>query len=513
MHNSSLPQGDDEIDIRELSVRVWRVRYSVITTSILVVVFVFGLFLTNYLRQQHYTLYSSTITLTFDGLEAGQYPNGTPFSLSELISQSVLSEVYQQFNFGEYGLNLEDFISAISIEPYAPEYDFIVDRYRVQLTSKNLSAAERTSIEQQMRNELKNATKRQARLTLLLPVGTVDDITADALLSAIPRVWATNAIEDKGVLQLNEALVTPRVFDVKRFENLDFLIAVDLLEKNIDRLKGNIASLKAYPNYQTLVDKTSGYSILDLEKFIDDTLEFDVRQVVDPVKQLGLARDPELTILYYQREIEEKRLKVDLFLERARVVEEALTRFQRDNTMSSVTGKGGDNATVPQVSDAFIDRLLEISEQGSAQAYRQDLSAKALEYRESAAKIQGEINETQSFIDKLSLAKAGDETADKYLDRIHLELPLILKTLTKYTQITLNFYAQLNETVYGTESRLYVGSGEGMIANEESMLTGTQMKILGGLFVLSILFLTPMFVIMQAFKEPQRESPVAISAN
>ncbi|MEP4544565.1 MAG: hypothetical protein ABJ000_00195, partial [Saccharospirillum sp.] len=273
---------DDEIDIGALMARVWATKGRAMI-ALLVVALAFSAFLAlRYLASEKNVTYSQAFDLTFDGIANGEFPDGSPFLISDVISSTVLSRVYQENQLDSTELTLDELRRGLNIEPYAPDYFLIVQRYRSRMNN-NLSAAEATELQQQMQSDLRTASASGMLLTLQLPDGTLSTEQAREILRDIPNAWAERAISEKGVLELNLPIYSERIFDEARFESLDYLVGIELLLDNIALIQENITALKQEPNSTNVTDPETGYKLEDLEKAIADVAEYDLRQLIDPV--------------------------------------------------------------------------------------------------------------------------------------------------------------------------------------------------------------------------------------
>ncbi|MEX2321967.1 MAG: hypothetical protein WD668_11460, partial [Saccharospirillum sp.] len=290
---------DDEIDIGALMARVWATKGRAIVAMVVVVLAFSAILAMSYLASEKTVTYSQAFDLTFDGIANGEFPGGSPFLISDVISSTVLSRVYQENGLDTTELTLDQLRRALNIEPYAPDHFLIVERYRTQMNGSNRSAAEIIELQQQMQSDLRTATASGILITLQLPEGTVTTDQAREILRDIPNTWAERAISEKGVLELNLPIYSERIFDEERFESLDYLVGIELLLDNLALVQQDITALKRQPNATNVTDPETGYNLEDLEKALADVAEYDLRQLVDPVKELGLARDPDFVRLFY----------------------------------------------------------------------------------------------------------------------------------------------------------------------------------------------------------------------
>ncbi|WP_394170576.1 hypothetical protein [Saccharospirillum alexandrii] len=478
---------DDEIDIGALMARVWATKGRAMI-ALLVVALAFSAFLAlRYLASDKDVTYSQAFDLTFDGIANGEFPDGSPFLISDVISSTVLSRVYQENQLDATELTLDELRRGLNIEPYAPDHFLIVQRYRSRMNN-NLSAAEAAELQQQMQSDLRTASASGILLTLQLPDGTLTTEQAREILRDIPNAWAERAISEKGVLELNLPIYSERIFDEARFESLDYLVGIELLLDNISLIQENIAALKREPNSTNVTDPETGYKLEDLEKAIADVAEYDLRQLIDPVKELGLARDPDFVRLFYNSRMQELELQQRLWQQRAEVTRTVLSSY-RSEGQGAASGNAGNTpqaSLAPQLGDAFLDRLLEVSRQGDDLAYRQELTKQVLEYENEALDVQNEMAEIELTLASLDRAEENDEDIQRYVDQVQERLPMVLETLRDYTRVVGRIHQQLGRQAVGTVSELVRPMGGSFAETTPRAVTSSDVKTLIALLVLTL---------------------------
>lgn len=401
--NQSQPQNpagrdfrDDEIDLGELVRNIWNTKWRVLISLLVVSALFVSYLAASFLTASNSSRYEQVFDLTFAGLSDGQFPDGSRFVMSDMISPTVLGRVFRSNELHEYGFTLDGFRRAVNIEPYSPDYFLIRARYQQLLSGNDLGASEIDALQERMRSEMSLAQSGGVRLSLQLPADQqMPAGVAQKVLMDIASTWATRAIDERGVLRFNLPVYSARIFDEGRFEELDYLIGIELLLDNIALIEGNVAELKRQPNSANIVDQESGFNLEDLEKSIRDVAQYDLRQLIDPVKELGLTRNENVVRLFYNRQLQEMGLQRRFWEQRAEVTREVLATYSRDEVRSGATedlpsgGQGG--GMTPQLGDAFLDRLVDISRQGGEQEFRQALTRQVLEYENDALDIGQEM--------------------------------------------------------------------------------------------------------------------------
>ena len=485
-----------------------RVLFALVSVVVVFVAFL----ITRYFDGNKVVTYRQVFDLTFEGLNDGRFPNGTPFLVSDIINPQVVERVYRENNLAGQGVSLADFHHAVNIEPYAPDYFAILQRYRERLNNRDLEVSEIAALESRMRNELNAATGSSVMLSLQFPAETLAQGQAEKLLTNITQVWAQRAIEDKGVLKLNLPLYTARIFNEERFRNLDYPVGIELLLKNIDLLQQNISSLKKEPNATSVVDDETGYSLEDLQKAIQDVADYDLRRLADPIKELGLARNPDFVKLFYSSRLQELWLQKYVWEQRAEVTRQVLGSY------SGTTGHGRDgsiaatamantmtpNALTPLLGDAFLDRLLDLSHQDEDLVYRQELTRQILDYENEVLDVKHAIAEIQITLNTLDHKPQNNSD---YAREIEAQLPRLLSTLRGYAEVVDRLYETLSRQAVGTVSELIQPQRGSFQKIAAQPVTGTDIKTLAALLVLILFGTVFISLIVDSLRTSVGEEP------
>ncbi|WP_119396445.1 hypothetical protein [Salinibius halmophilus] len=437
---------DDEIDLRELFLRIWATRVKVVS-AVLIVSALYACFVAfQYITRDKTTTYSQVFTLTFDGLANGEYPDGSPFSITDLVANSVVQQVYQNQPGLQNVMSRTAFSRAITVERYSPDYFLIVERYE-RMNREGMTPEQLASLQQEMQAALRASGALKLSLTTPEPINNAIPRQA---LNAIASEWAKQAIEEKGVLRLNTPIYSERIFDAQRFEQLDYLVGIELLLENVEKVKENIAALKELPGSTGVIDDETGYTLEDLEKALEDVANYDLRQLIDPVKRLGIAKDPELVKLFYQSRLVDLELEKQQYTRSAQIARQVLAEYSGNTNLAvSQNNSLPQNALVPQLGDGFLDRLLEVSRQGDDLGYQQKLTDQVLEFENQALKVDQQIAEINLTLNALEDQSNSQTLLSQYAQSVSERMPKLLQTLRDYTGVVARLHEQISEDSIG----------------------------------------------------------------
>ncbi len=471
--NHPVAQVSNDAEPLSLLKNLWRTRYWVLAFVVLSIGgYAFWLLAT----QSDYpdqVRYSQTFSFEFDGITDGQFPDGSPFILSNLISPTVLNRVHQQHDLGSEGISPDRLSRSISIEPMAPGYFDIIAEFRQRLATGDRSASEIADLQEAFERALTQNQRGVARIYLTLPMGAqLAPNRAEAMLADIGNTWAERVTGELGVLQLDVPIYSPRLFDDTRFENLDYLIAIELLLENINRVRGNIAALQRQPNAASVQDPETGFTLEDLDKAFADLAQYDLRRLIDPVRELGLTENPAAVQLFYRRRLAELNLDAEQAQGRVAATREVLTSVRSIEAANSI-GAGAGTGISPQLGDGFLDRLIELSEEGGVEAYRRELSQRVLEAEQRLLTIQRRRDEIDNILSAIEEAEQNpdDRVRQQFAERINTDLPTILATLRDYTAVVGRLHETLGNRVVSSGSEVITVQADGFQVESPQLVT------------------------------------------
>ena len=109
---------EDEIDLMGLVLKVWRTRVVWVISMAIVSLLFWGWWSIKQMNSLTPLTYHLPIQLNFEGIVRGSYPNGSPFSRSELLAPNVIQSVFEQNNLDQYGISLSEFSTQVRVTPY-----------------------------------------------------------------------------------------------------------------------------------------------------------------------------------------------------------------------------------------------------------------------------------------------------------------------------------------------------------------------------------------------------------
>jgi hypothetical protein len=365
------------------------------------------------------TTYLARFEFKFPGVESGKFPNGDTFSLNEIIEPAIISPVYERFKLDQYGIDRDEFFNAFSIRPYVPEEGEITERFRQQLADRRLTLTERERLEARLRSLLDEASRGGAEIAMTLRrnFGIPNEL-GRSIVQMLPQAWSQYEIEKKGVLRLpaftgSDVGISPSVL-----ESVSLPMALVMLSQASDRLRGRLSDARLVAGIETAIEPSSRKSLRDLENDFHDLEVFKVNPLRAAIPGYAFPEGIEEIRLLAQQRIRELETDRILYSGTATALANTASQFvqsivvlkggsegRRANSEQGGAQLGG-TTTIPQLSENFIDKMIELSARGRAsdenqQRYISDLSARQLGTVEKLVRVQTEQEKWQHFLAEL----------------------------------------------------------------------------------------------------------------
>jgi len=429
--NSIEPVVDDEIDLKDILIPLWQAKYRIVLFGIICLSLVFIYLLGGVIldKTKHASL---QVHFNFQGVENGRFPNGTKFSPQELISGSVLSEVYGNITSPEF--TYPELVKAIHLKSNfngASELKSVV----TQLLSKEkgLTTAEYSEAVLGYTNVVLAQSKKNVILTIDLSLFNGNLKSASDLLTSIPKAWASKAIEDRGVLVVSPPTVSR--LD-QRILSGELLIQVNVLGDTLSLLSNSVQDLSDSLDNQSIKDPASGMSITDLSYKLNLEDKYRISILKELVVKNGIGVKNEAWYKGFRDarlgKLERERASL---MRMVGVYEQALIEFnqQSNNPSGNYEQSASQPGTTVQYGEGVINSLLTLGSKMSDPEYRKELLGKKIDISVELQEIITEID----FYSSTANHRTGNISPDEInalitqsyseLEAIHLALLGILQ--------------------------------------------------------------------------------------
>jgi hypothetical protein len=339
--------------------------------------------------------------------------------------------------------------------------------YTARLADTKLTSTDRARLEDEFRKKraaikdpVYTITMRRSPRLKVMPADLAEKVLNDTL-----AVWAEQAKALKGAVRFNVPIVSRDLLNSKALER-DFLIAADDLRLQARRAASTVEGLMLIPGAASLRTQKEGVSLSDVAFALADTLRTELEPLVFWIQQNGMANDPAAMQRYVRGRVMELRLARDAARARLQTLQDALqgymsTKGARTRDASAGTGatgrqQGSETQTlIPQLSDTFLDRIVEMSTQTQAAdvAYRQDLAERLI--REGVA--LSELDRDTAYYEQLEQSGRGGSSPVKaaqaaaVLQRLKAAAEAVQRSIERLVTL----YDELSEQRLNPTSTLY----------------------------------------------------------
>src|SRR5580765_3872184 len=250
---------DDDISLRVYLETVWRYR-SIIVASLALVAILFAIGVLIYrVRTPTERIASIQFRLLFDGAAQNRYPNGTPFSPSDIVGAPVVADVFAANDLKRFG-----------------SYDYFKQLLYVQQASLAMS-----TLASEYQGKL--ADVKHKRETLIDPVFSLsmrrsERVTeipaslAEKVLNDILETWAQQADLRKGALRYQVPILSAKSLTHENIASDDYLITADLLRTRAVRIVRSIDELEKLPGALTMRTSKEHVSLPEIRAMLEDSI-------------------------------------------------------------------------------------------------------------------------------------------------------------------------------------------------------------------------------------------------
>ena len=402
------PDGENAPTLTAVMAALWQVRLrfllwigggAVVTVGLLAVVF--------FLRPTQLQA-ELEFRLLFTGAERGLYPNETRFAPSDIVAAPVLREVYER-NHLENVLKYEDFSTAFAVLPRNPALGEFRREFRGRLEDTGLTQIERAKVEDEYESRVRALRSGSFVLVGRFPGGWPAKLKP-GLLAEILKVWAERA-RVQGAFLFNFDIYSDNILPDISVEKDDYLVVLDRIRVTINRVLGNLDQLESIPGASMVRAGSKQLSVGELKALLRDDLQYKLSQLRAPVFSMALYRNQTVSEAYINEQLSRLQRESAFSKSMAEGVEAALASYSSGGgfsmtstgAQSSGAGPAAGGGLMPQLSESFINRLLDMSSIQSDVSFRQDLARQSIEYRTHLASLESE----RQLYDKMLRQLAG----------------------------------------------------------------------------------------------------------
>ena len=487
-------QGGDQIDLIQILRDLAKEKKRFLKNGLWALLIWFGLFLVYSIATFNPSnYYSLVLSLNFPQAAQSKYPNGSQFSPSDIVSNTVLEKVWSENKLADKGITLSSFQKSVVAIPYTGEINFIDTKYKGLLATKNLTRTDIEKIEADYRAEVSQASSKNIKLVLDSGKNSYDLTLASKVLNDIATTWSQTAIEKLGVsrspvldgLTLNDQMKTESPF-----------IVVNYLNDVVYKAQAIIMQMQQDPNSNSYRDDKTGSNLSGLYSKLSEIANYQIDRLDAFVAINTKISDLEqLQAKYKIQELQEQR---KVLLLKAESNQRALSDYTGAKNHANASGdlKGRNNAnsdSAVQINGDAITKLFSLATESKDAEYRQKLTSERISLESQANDLNLRISKLERRLNygQNKSANMSPESKKEYtvlLDRTWGNLAGAIDAIGR-------IQVMAQKDFVGDSGLLYT-----LVSQPESYSPGrSALKKAGLISIFAALFLSVLFTLAQLF--------------
>lgn len=376
--DAKIDEVPDELSLTPVLRRLWSYRRTLLFALVGSLVIYIGVVLVLYVKMPRERIASVAFQLTFEGAERDRYPNNTKFSASEIVSTPVLAEVFRVNDLQRYA-KFQEFKETMFVLQSNPDLELLSYEYQAKLADTRLTPVDRARLEEEFRTKkqaLKSAfyslNYRQSDRVRQIPDALLNKIMTDTL-----STWAHQAAERKGAVRYDVPVLTKGVFAQEALNAADHIVAVDSLRNTTDRILVTVSQIQELPGAAAARVGENQVGLADVRANLEDLQRFAIEPLLSLVRSTIPPAEAARAAAYLADRLQTVRIQRDEVRQRITALQDALRGYQQRGAPSppdAGTDAGRGTSVTPQVSESFIDRLVQLSTESNDVEYRQQLT-------------------------------------------------------------------------------------------------------------------------------------------
>jgi hypothetical protein len=494
----------DEISLRVYFETLWRYRSVIVAFVVSVaVLFAIGVFAYR-LRSPVERIASIQFRLLFDGAAQNRYPNGTPFSPSDIVGAPVVADIFRANDLKRFG-SYEYFKQILYVQQASLAMSTLSSEYQAKLADVKLTPVERAKIEEEFKNKREalidpvfSLSMRRSERFQEIPASLAQKVLNDVL-----ETWAQQADLRKGALRYQVPILSSKSLSRDNIVSDDYLITADLLRSRAVRIVRTIDELERLPGAVTMRTVTDHVSLPEIRATLEDSIRFDIEPLLGIIRSQGITKNAQQLALYASNAAFQIRLDKEEIEGRARALQAGLREYMSQPGIRSLEGSAHESApnrstgvempsVMPQLSESFIDRLEQIFVRTSKDEidYRRNLTNQLIEETKKATTFDRDLAYYEDLAKSVKGIGARSSGSPEMIKLINDRTAKAFDLITKATDQLSEFYTELSAQNLGSAASLYVVTGP-FAQREEGSLSMRTVTLLFGLVLLLTLLIVP----------------------
>lgn len=456
--SAELRNSNDEINLTDLVLSLWRQRGLIVATSLLMALVVLAFHFSKSTFSSPKSI-EYPISLTFLG-SSSKYPNGTVFSIRDIIAPSVLQAVVTS---KKANISAERLGDAIDIQ-YSNSLLVMTEERLANLLNNTKTPEDIRAVATNELKAMRHKTIGFATLRLDLSKTDLTEREGIELIRATVEAWAALSIE-RGLMNVDINRPTTAFAVTSKSNLIDIYDSADSYLKAIQRA---ISELGRLSGASSLV--IDGFTLSDLRREAQMLADSDV----GPLRKYAYANAGELSQIDRGVEIRLYARQRLLNLERERLLklitayDESLVLINKGSSRDVSSSNMG-QASGAQIDQSFLNSMLDIGNKLGSVELRQDLFSRRNAAMEELLNLEKEIAILDSANSGEFVANNSRSVLEVALDDIEIRLNNLREKIGAFIDSYRIQTLQNNNRLYHVDSEPLVRGGYATVISKIGM--------------------------------------------
>jgi len=315
------------------------------------------------------------------------------------------------------------------------------------------------------------------------------------VLRDVLSTWAQQVDARKGALKYNIPMYTRASLSLDLIEKEDYLIAVDVLRSKALAVLDTLDQLARLPGAAAMRTGSDRVSLGEIRAGLIDTLRFRLQPLTATITQSGATSDARRLRAYVDNQLVQARERQAAQQRRVETLQRSLDAYSGEKTFATQAAAAGaarsaapadQSAVTPQISESFLDRIMDMSKKNTDVKYRQDMTARIIEEGLIASSVGRDIPYYEDLLRRLPTSGAAPGPAQAAL---RAPIRSVYDSLAKSIDQLNVFYTELSAQNLNSQAMLYTP------AEPFSDFTARALTIPAILMYAALTFLLALFIV------------------
>jgi hypothetical protein len=350
----------------------------------------------------------------FEGADAGKYPNGLPFAVTDIVHSSIVDQVFSKNNLQTFCPRTV-FQNGLAVQQNSAAIQFLTLDYQARLADTRLTSVDRQRLQEEYASRRALAPVQYQLVFVQLPecAGLPQTLVAKAL-SDILEEWAHQSEDKRGVLKIRVPVLSPAIFDQRGIQGENLLIRADLLRTAIARVITNITEVEKIPGSENVRGGRKNVSFREVRTELEDLIQARLDPLVAQAGR-GLGRRAAGWIEQALQAAVNREAQARQKAETYRLALREYTGVAPVPSASRAGSPGGQSssdvqALTPQIDRTFIDRIVELSAANTT--FRQEITRQEIVAAVDAVDKEAVVAQYKELLAALTRDSGSDMTPE-----------------------------------------------------------------------------------------------------